>query len=58
MKTLLHNTRGSKTGSALVTVMGVVMLIAVVGAGMVSLGRQQIHSARRMRDYAKAPTAC
>ncbi len=34
--------------------MGVVMLIAVVGAGMVSLGRQQIHSARRMRDYAKA----
>ncbi len=54
MKTMLNNLRGSSTGSALVTVMGVILLIAVVGAGMVTLGRQQIFSARRMRDYAKA----
>lgn len=54
MKTLLNTIRGSNNGSALVTVMGVILLIAVVGAGMVTLGRQQIYSARRMRDYAKA----
>lgn len=54
MKTMILNLRGSRTGSALVTVMGVIILIALAGAGMVTLGRQQIFSARRLRDYAKA----
>lgn len=54
MKTKLLGLCRSRTGSALVTVMGVIILVALVGAGMVTLGRQQIHSARRLRDYAKA----
>lgn len=54
MKTMLLRLCGPRAGSALVTVMGVIILVALVGAGMVTLGRQQIHSARRLRDYAKA----
>jgi len=54
MNTRLLKLRGSRAGSALVTVMGVIILIALAGAGMVTLGRQQIFSARRLRDYAKA----
>lgn len=43
-----------ETGSALVATMGVVLLIALVAAGMVTMGRQQIFSAQRMRDHVKA----
>lgn len=54
MNTLFLSLRGSRRGSALITAMGVIVLIALAGVGMVALGRQQIHSARRLRDYAKA----
>ncbi len=54
MNKLFRSSRGSRQGSALITVMGIIILIALVGVGMVALGRQQIHSARRLRDYAKA----
>jgi hypothetical protein len=43
-----------RTGSALVTVMGIVFLIAVVAVGMVAMQRQQVFSSIHLRDYAKA----
>ncbi len=49
-----HNWRQDRAGSALVVVMGVVLLIAMVAAGMIAVGRQQIFSTERQRDYVKA----
>lgn len=54
MNTLQIKTFQSKNGSALLTVMGIVLLIAALAAGVVALGRQQVFSSVRLRDYVKA----
>lgn len=54
MKAFITPIHGSKTGSAIVAVMGVVVLISVVGGSMIANGRQQVYASYRLRDYAKA----
>lgn len=54
MKTLRMNAFKSRDGSALIAVMGIVLLIAAVAGSMVVMGRQQIFSAVKLRDYVKA----
>lgn len=46
--------RSGRSGSALVAVMGVALLIAMTIVGVVGLGRQQVYTAQRMRDLIKA----
>jgi len=54
MKTTSTITLCERAGSALIAVMGVVLLIALLAAGMVTTGRQQVYSAQYLRDYVKA----
>lgn len=54
MNTLTQHNIRNQSGSALIAVMGVVLLMALIAAGMVALGRQQVFTAERMRDYVKA----
>ena len=54
MNTRSTNRSQMKTGSALLTTMGIVFLIAAVAAGMVAMGRQEVFSSIRLRDYVKA----
>lgn len=54
MKTTVFKTCHKRNGSALLTVVGIVFLIAIVAASMVAMGRQQIFAAAHLRDYVKA----
>lgn len=54
MKMTTQATITHQAGSALIAVMGVVLLMALVAAGMVALGRQQVYTAEKMRDFVKA----
>lgn len=54
MNALNEKNSGMQAGSALIAVMGVVLLMALIAAGMVALGRQQVFTAEKMRDYVKA----
>jgi hypothetical protein len=54
MKTSTFSHGEGRRGAALITVMGVVVLMAVVGASVVAMGRQQVYSAQRTRDFIKA----
>lgn len=54
MKTSLMKALQSKSGAALLTVMGIILLISGVVAGMVAMGHQQVFSAVRLRDLVKA----
>lgn len=54
MKTSKYSQGEGRRGAALITVMGVVVLMAIVGASVVAMGRQQVFSAQRTRDFIKA----
>ena len=54
MKPLQPSNTKAITGSALLTVMGIVFLIAAVAASMAAMGHQQVFSSVRLRDYVKA----
>lgn len=54
MKTTGLRPHRGREGSTLVAVMGVSLLIAMMIVGMVAIGRQQIFSARYLRDRVKA----
>jgi hypothetical protein len=53
VKTFRHRMK-SRRGSALVTVLGAILVISVVAAGMVAVARQQAYSATRSLNYTKA----
>lgn len=53
-RTSVFSRGDNRNGAALITVMGVVVLIAVVAASVVAMGRQQVFSSIRTRDYIKA----
>ena len=43
---------GSKTGSALITVLGISLILMLAGTTMVVLSRQSIHRIQRTANYA------
>ncbi len=60
MQSHIHNTRksprrtGSTAGSALITVLGVSLILMLAGATMVALSRQSIYRIQRRANYAQA----
>lgn len=54
MSSLMECLHSRKSGSALLSVMGIVFLIAIVAASMVAAGRQQVFASSHLRDYVKA----
>lgn len=53
MKTLLRLTE-DRNGSALITVMGVILVVAIVAGSMMALSRTQAYTAMRTSDYLRA----
>ncbi|MBU1693583.1 MAG: hypothetical protein KKC51_06430 [Verrucomicrobia bacterium] len=54
MKTIRPRKNGGRAGSALVTMMIVLLLVCMASAALVGFARQQTHAMGRARDYMKA----
>lgn len=54
MNSKIKNSHQEQSGSALLSVVGIVFLIAIVAASLVATGRQHVFASVHLRDYVKA----